>query len=242
MSQFAGRVALVTGGNSGIGRATALAFARAGAQVVISGRREHEGHEVVEEIEALGAAGHFVAADVSREADVAALIASAVATFGRIDVAFNNAGLEQLSTPLAEQTEETFDRIMAVNVKGTWLSLKHEIPAMLKTGGGAIVNTSSIAGVVGFAEVPIYVASKHAVIGLTQSVALEYAARGVRVNAVAPAAVDTRMFRDFASTEDMRKTLAAAHPSGASASPRRSPRRSCGSAPPARRSSPARRW
>ena len=127
MSQFAGRVALVTGGNSGIGRATALAFARAGAQVVISGRREREGHAVVEEIEGLGAEGRFVAADVSREADVAALIASAVATFGRIDVAFNNAGLEQLSTPLAEQTEETFDRIMAVNVKGTWLSLKHEV-------------------------------------------------------------------------------------------------------------------
>ena len=137
-----------------------------------------------------------------------------MATFGRLDFAFNNAGVEQLLTPLPEQTEETYDQIMDINVKGVWLSLKHEIPAMLKTGGGAIVNNSSIAGLIGAATVPIYVASKHAVNGLTKSVALEYAKQNVRVNAVAPGSIETRMFRDFAAAPEVRQALEGAHPMG----------------------------
>ena len=175
MSQFTGKVALITGGNAGIGRATAIEFAKQGAKVVVSGRREKEGQDVVAEIKALGGEAIFVKTDVSKESDVKAMIEQTLATFGRLDFAFNNAGIEQALTPLPDQTEETYDQIMDINVKGVWLSLKHEIPAMLKTGGGAIVNNSSIAGLIGFAMAPVYVASKHAVIGLTKSVALEYA-------------------------------------------------------------------
>ena len=142
------------------------------------------------------------------------MIEQTLATFGRLDFAFNNAGIEQVLTPLPDQTEEAYDQIMDINVKGVWLSLKHEIPAMLKTGGGAIVNNSSVAGLTGFARASVYVASKHAVTGLTRSVALEYAKQNVRVNAVAPAAIDTRMFRDFATSPEVRQMLESAHPMG----------------------------
>ena len=212
MSQFAGKVALITGGNAGIGRAAAIEFAKQGAKVVVSGRREKEGHAVIAEIKALGGDAIFVRTDVSKASDVKAMIEQTLATFGRLDFAFNNAGVEQALTPLPEQTEETYDQIMDINVKGVWLSLKHEIPAMLKTGGGAIVNNSSIGGLVGVAMAPVYVASKHAVIGLTKSVALEYAKQHVRVNAVAPGAIDTRMFRDLAP--EVRQMLESAHPMG----------------------------
>src|SRR5437016_5163842 len=197
MSQFVGKVALITGGNSGIGRAAAIEFAKQGAKVVVSGRREKEGHEVIAEIKALGGEAIFVKTDVSKASDVKAMIEQTLAKFGRLDFAFNNAGVEQLLTPLPEQTEETYDQIMDINVKGVWLSLKHQIPAMLKTGGGAIVNNSSAAGLIGVPQMPIYVASKHAVNGITKSVALEYAKQNVRVNAVAPGAIETRMCRDF---------------------------------------------
>jgi NAD(P)-dependent dehydrogenase (short-subunit alcohol dehydrogenase family) len=165
MNQFAGKVALITGGNAGIGRTTAIAFAKQGATVVVSGRREKEGLDVIAEINALGGKAIFLKTDVSKESDVRAMVEQTLATFGRLDGAFNNAGIEQALTPLPDQTEETYDQIMDINVKGVWLSLKHEIPAMLKTGGGAIVNNSSVAGLIGFATVPVYVASKHAVIG-----------------------------------------------------------------------------
>ena len=214
MGQFAGRVVLVTGGNAGIGHATAAEFARQGAQVVVSGRREKEGRAVVAEIEASGGEAIFIKSDVSKESDVGALIEGTLATFGRLDCAFNNAGIEQALTPLPDQSEETYDQIMDVNVKGVWLSLKHEIPAMLKSGGGAIVNNASIAGLVGFANAPIYAASKHAVVGLTQAVALEYAKQNLRVNAVAPGAIETRMFHDFARSPDVREMLESAHPMG----------------------------
>jgi len=213
MNQLAGKVVVVTGGNAGIGRATAIAFAKQGAKVVVSGRRESAGKEVVDGIKASGGEAIFVRADVSKEADTKALIERTLATYGRLDCAFNNAGIEQALTPLPEQTEETFDQIMDINVKGVWLSLKYEIPAMLKTGGGAIVNNASIAGLVGFPGA-IYTASKHAVVGLTKSVALEYAKQNVRVNAVAPAAIDTRMFHDFASRPEVREIVVAAHPIG----------------------------
>ena len=214
MSQFAGKVALITGGNAGIGRAAAIEFAKQGAKVVVSGRREKEGNKVIAEIKVLGGEAIFVKTDVSKASDVKAMIEQTLATFGRLDFAFNNAGVEQLLTPLPEQTEETYDQIMDINVKGVWLSLKHEIPAMLKTGGGAIVNNSSIAGLIGGAAVPIYVASKHAVNGLTKSVALEYAKQNVRVNAVAPGTIETRMFRDFAAAPEVRQALEGATPMG----------------------------
>jgi len=214
MSEFTGKVALITGGNSGIGRATAIEFAQHGAKVVITGRREKEGHEVIAEIKALGGEAIFAKTDVSKESDVKAMIERTLETFGRLDCAFNNAGIEETLTPLSNQTEETYDQIMDINVKGVWLSLKHEIPAMLKTGGGAIVNSSSIAGLVGFAMAPVYVASKHAVIGLTKSIALEYAKQNVRVNAVAPGSIETRMLRDFASAPEVRQMLEAGHPMG----------------------------
>src|SRR5882724_5116388 len=214
MSQFVGKVVLVTGGNAGIGRAAAIEFTKQGAQVVVSGRREKEGLEVIDELEALGGEAIFVKTDVSQEREVKAMIERTLATFGRLDCAFNNAGIEQALTPLPDQTEETYDQIMDINVKGVWLSLKHEIPAMLKTGGGAIVNNSSVSGLIGFAMVPVYVASKHAVIGLTKAVALEYATQQVRVNAVAPGTIETRMFRDLATAPDVRQLLESAHPMG----------------------------
>src|SRR5438093_12421638 len=213
-SHVAGSVVLITGGNAGIGRAAALEFAKQGAKVVVSGRREREGEEVVAGMEASGGEAIFVRADVSKERDVKAMIERTLATFGRLDCAFNNAGIEQALTPLPDQTEDTYDRIMDINVKGVWLSLKHEIPAMLKTGGGAVVNNASVAGLLGFAMAPVYAASKHAVVGLTKAVALEYAKQNLRVNAVAPGAIETRMFHDFATSPEVKQMLESAHPMG----------------------------
>jgi NAD(P)-dependent dehydrogenase (short-subunit alcohol dehydrogenase family) len=214
MSEFDGKVVLLTGGNAGIGRAAAIEFARQGAKVVLSGRREKEGAEVIAEINASGGEALFVKTDVSSERDVEALVDRTVATFGRLDIAFNNAGVEQDPGPLPDQTEAVYDRIMDTNVKGVWLSMKYEIPAMLKTGGGAIVNTTSAAGLVGFATAPIYVASKHAVTGLTKAIALEYAKQHVRVNAIAPGPIETRMFHDFARTPEVREVLESGVPTG----------------------------
>src|SRR6187401_2328057 len=159
---FQDKIVLVTGGTSGIGRATALAFARAGAKVVIAGRRESEGQAVVSEIKSGGGKAHFVRADVAHEAEVKALVDQTVATYGRLDVAFNNAGIEWLG-PLTEATEADYRRTFDANVWSILTSLKYEVPAMLKNGGGSIINTSSIAGHLGFAGASVYVASKHAV-------------------------------------------------------------------------------
>jgi NAD(P)-dependent dehydrogenase (short-subunit alcohol dehydrogenase family) len=217
---FTGKVALVTGGGSGIGRATAVAFAREGADVVVAGRRQEEGEETVRQVRQAGGDCRFVRADVSREADVRALVDRAVEAFGRLDFAFNNAGVEQVPGPLTEQTEETFDRIIDTNVKGVWLSMKYEVAQMLKNGGGAIVNTSSVGGVIAVPGAPIYVASKHAVLGLTKAVALEYARSGIRVNAVSPAAIETDMFeRAFADNPQLRANVMAAHPIGRAGKP-----------------------
>jgi NAD(P)-dependent dehydrogenase (short-subunit alcohol dehydrogenase family) len=215
MSEFQNKVAIVTGGTSGIGRAAAVAFAREGAKVVVAGRRTAEGEETVRLLREQGGEGFFVTADVSQAAQVEDLVQQTVQNYGRLDLGFNNAGIEHEPTPFLEQSEETFDRVMGINVKGVWLSMKYEIPAMLQTGGGSIVNTSSIAGVIGMAGVEIYAASKHAVIGLTKSAALEFGKQGIRFNAILPAAVDTDMFQRFASEKpEFRAQMTAMHPIG----------------------------
>src|SRR5579864_9347515 len=190
-------VVLITGALTGIGRATALAFAQEGARVVISGRRDDAGQALVAELRTLGAEAEFVRADVRREDDVRALVDKTVERFGRLDTAVNNAGTEGRSGPLTEQTPETYAATFDTNVLGTILSLKHEMRVMLAQGHGNIVNLSSTLGSRGAAGASIYVASKHAVEGLTKAAALEGAAAGVRVNAVAPGTVDTEMLDRF---------------------------------------------
>lgn len=215
MKTLENKVALVTGGTSGIGRATAVALAREGAKVVVAGRRESEGTETVKQIQAAGGQGLFVRADVAKEADVAALMQKVVQQFGRLDIAFNNAGVEWMG-PATEATEADFRRVFDINVWGVLAAIKHEIPAMLKGGGGSIINTSSIAGHVGMAGASIYIAAKHAVEGITKTTALEFAKQGIRVNAVAPAAIVTDMIDRFAGGEnsDTGKYLASMHPVG----------------------------
>lgn len=213
------KVALVTGGTSGIGREAAIALARDGAKVVVAGRRKNEGQEVVDTIEKAGGKALFVKTDVTHEDDVKALVEKTVATFGRLDFAFNNAGIEGEVGPTTDkQTEENYRRTFDINVLGVLLSMKHEIPAMLKNGGGAIVNTSSVAGQVGFAGVGVYTASKHAVNGLTRTAALEFAKQGVRVNAIAYGGIQTPMMDRFVgestANNAQRDWLAGMHPVG----------------------------
>jgi NAD(P)-dependent dehydrogenase (short-subunit alcohol dehydrogenase family) len=195
---FENKVALVTGGTSGIGLATAVAFARAGAKVVLSGRREKEGKQVVSLIMKSGGDAAFIKTDVSNEAEVEALVDQTVSTFGRLDVAFNNAGVEgEGARRTHEQSVANYRTVMDVNVLGVLVAMKYEITAMLKNGGGSIVNNASVAGLVGLPGASVYVASKHAVMGLTRSAALEYAKEGIRVNAVSPGPIQTPMLDRF---------------------------------------------
>ncbi len=220
MGDFNGKVALVTGGGSGIGRATALAFAREGARVVIGNRNSQRGEETVRTIRDAGGEASFQRTDVSVAADVEALVNHTMTIYGRLDAAFNNAGIEGDLRPITEQTEDSYQAVMDTNVKGVWLSMKYEIPRMLEQGGGAIVNNSSVAGLIGFGGLGIYVASKHAVMGLTKNAALEYAAQGIRVNAVNPAVIETEMSdRVRASAEMTKDDFAAMHPIGRIAQP-----------------------
>jgi NAD(P)-dependent dehydrogenase (short-subunit alcohol dehydrogenase family) len=212
---FAGKTVLVTGGAGGIGRATALAFGRAGANVVVSDITVAGGEETVRMIVQAGGAAIFVKTDVTRAADVQALVAQTIATYGRLDCAFNNAGIEEESKPLADCEEAMFDRIMNVNVKGAWLCMKYEIEQMLKQGGGVIVNTASVAGLVGAPLQPVYAGSKHAVVGMTKTAAAEYGRAGIRVNSVCPGIIRTEMLDRALEREPKReKGINKAHPIG----------------------------
>jgi NAD(P)-dependent dehydrogenase (short-subunit alcohol dehydrogenase family) len=191
------QIVLITGALTGIGRATALAFAKDGASLVVSGRREEAGQALAAELRALGAQAEFVRADMRHEDDVSLLLAKTVARFGRLDVAVNNAGTEGTLGPITEQSAQSYADVFDTNVLGVLLSLKHELRVMLPQKRGSIINVSSVAGHVGFAGASVYVASKHAVEGLTKTAALEAAELGVRVNAVAPGPVETPMLDRF---------------------------------------------
>ncbi|WP_320068419.1 glucose 1-dehydrogenase [Micromonospora sp. RTGN7] len=213
--QFAGKVAFITGASSGIGRATALAFAQQGASVTVSAESEAGIDETARLVEQHGGRALAVRCDVSRSDDVAAAVAATLKQFGRLDIAFNNAGVEQPPTALADTSDEDWDRIVNINLRGVFYGMKHQIPAMLETGGGTIVNTSSGAGVVGIAGQAAYAASKHGVIGLTKAAALDYAAFGVRINAVCPGIIDTPMMDRFSGgTEEGRQRVIGQEPIG----------------------------
>jgi len=210
-----GKIVLVTGGGSGIGRAAALTLAKEGAKVAVSVIVVAGGEETVRLIQAAGGEAIFIKADVAKAAEVEALINKVVETYGRLDCACNNAGIEGEMATTVDCSEENFDRIIAVNLKGVWLCMKHEIPQMLKQGGGAIVNTASVAGLVGFQGLPAYVASKHGVNGLTKTAALEYAKHGIRINAVCPGVIHTPMLdRLFSGQPGVDETIAAMEPVG----------------------------
>jgi NAD(P)-dependent dehydrogenase (short-subunit alcohol dehydrogenase family) len=207
MSTFAGKVVLITGGTAGIGRETASAFARAGAQVVISGRREAEGQAVVSELQAAGGQADFVRGDVGVEADVVAIVAHVVAKFGRLDVVFNNAGIEGRLGTIDAISADDFDEVYRINVRGTWLVMKHALPHLQKTRG-AIVNNSSVVADIGFPGTSAYSASKGAVHALTRATAIEFIKSGVRVNAVSPGPIETSMAARFFGSIDNARSFA----------------------------------
>lgn len=213
---FAGRVALVTGGGSGIGRASALAFARAGAAVVVSDVDAEAGEAAAQAIREAGGSGIFQRADVSDAAQVAALVERTIEAFGRLDYAHNNGGIEGPVKPVIDLTEDEWDRVIDINLKGVWNCLRFQIPVMLEQGGGAIVNTGSVSGLKGFPPLlPAYIASKFGVVGLTAATARSYASQGIRVNAICPGAIDTPMLTRIGEGADrLGVAMVAENPSG----------------------------
>ncbi len=220
MNCLQGKTVLITGGSSGIGRAASLAFAKEGARVAIVDCQEEGGEESLLMVKGLGAEAIFIPADVTQPGQVENMVKQTVARLGSLDCAFNNAGLGPGRSKMADLTEEEWDRVMAVNLKGVWLCMKYEIARMLEQGRGSIVNTASIIGLVGFQGAPAYVASKHGVVGLTKAAALEYAGAGIRVNAVCPGVVRTPMTDSIVAARpkmaDFYKSL---HPMGRLAEP-----------------------
>lgn len=210
-----GMVALITGASSGIGRATALAFAREGASVGVVDVLPEGANETVKMIEEAGGRALFIKCDVSQDDQVRAAVGKTIETFGRLDYAFNNAGIEGSVGSTADCTDENWNRVIDINLKGVWLCMKYQIPPMLKQGGGAIVNCSSVAGLTGFEGIPAYVASKHGVVGLTRAAALEYAKSDIRVNVVCPGVIQTPMVERFTHGEArIQKELAEGEPVG----------------------------
>ena len=213
--QFEGKVALVTGGASGIGRATALAFARAGAKVVVADIAVEAGRETLRMIEETGGDAVFVRTDVSQADEVEALIEQALEAYGRVDCAVNNAGVIGEMAPTAKCTEENFDQVIGTNLRGTWLCMKHEIAHMLERGGGVIVNMSSVSGIRGLPDFPAYAASKAGILQLTRTATLEYAKWGIRINAICPGTIDTPMVAGVvAARPELEQEFLALHPMG----------------------------
>lgn len=220
MKGLEGKIALITGGGSGIGRSTALAFAREGAKVAVADVQVEGGRKTLQMIKEAGGEGIFIKTDISQAGEVESLIKKIVETYGRLDCAFNNAGIEGEPAFTADITEEAWDRVMSVNLRGTWLCLKYEIRQMLEQGGGVIVNTASTMGLVGFPGGPAYVTSKHGIVGLTKAAALEYARLGIRINAVCPTFAMTPMGeRIMAYQPGIDELLKTMHPMGRFANP-----------------------
>ena len=217
--RFSGKSVVVTGAGSGIGRATALAFAAEGARLIVADVDDAGGAATVAAARQAGATAEFVHVDVARSADCAAMVERALAAYGRLDVAFNNAGINIANAPIAEVSEADWQRIVSINLTGVFLCMKHEIPAMRRGGGGAIINTASVGGVIGTAGVTAYCATKHGVVGLTRSAALDHVKEGIRINAVCPGGTMTAMLREWFTQPGVEEAARAGTPIGRMAEP-----------------------
>lgn len=217
--RFENKIVLITGAGSGIGRATSIEFAKEGAILVLADMNVGNAADTLKMTEEFGTKGIVIEVDVSSSQSVQAMVKKTIDTYGRLDVAFNNAGIHNPGPLLTETTEEEFDKIVAVNLKGCFLSMKYEIPEMIKNGGGTIVNTASVGGVVGAQRISAYIGAKHGVVGLTKSAALEFIREGVRITAVCPGATNTAMLADYLVNDEAARAIAEKHPIGRLAQP-----------------------